>query len=249
MTTEPDSYDNAAWNEDGLPQELAKQEGPSGMWSLPPENLQRPNEPEWKGAWTEAEKKKIRGALTLLNSHIDDLIQDVHNVSRALDQGKYRLISGDLAEYLNVLEGVKTTLNGKNPLKIAQENFGDKSEAEGKYYLFWQYVALNTNNNKTPSINWKAKTTDELASLLLHEISHKYRTVDDNHRGAFMNAHIIQQYYENALQKMHFYNTPLREQLSLADSRALSGALFDAKTRKPSDYSAPNGIRAYERFY
>ncbi len=42
MTTEPDSYNNAAWNEDGLPQELAKQERPSGMWSLPPENLQRP---------------------------------------------------------------------------------------------------------------------------------------------------------------------------------------------------------------
>ncbi len=46
MSVEPDSDNNAAWNEDGLPQELAKQEGPSGMWSLPPENASPPAKPD-----------------------------------------------------------------------------------------------------------------------------------------------------------------------------------------------------------
>jgi len=141
----------------------------------------------WKGNWTEAEKTRIKNALSLLRDRLPKLLDDVKTAESKLKPEDYQKVKTALKKYEKVLNGVVRFIDGDYSLEFKQ--WPEIGGPGGRYYFFQGMVYLNSGGNDM--MNWNNISDQELAALLFHEISHGLWTRDDDWAGPLYNAHKI----------------------------------------------------------
>lgn len=132
-------------------------------------------------------------SMILILKRCDDLIKDIDKELASLSPCMRDQLAGDLNKFKRVLQGVKNGIASKSEnLEIYHYDFGSGSDARGRAkpaYGFWYDGWIAINDGMKPF--WQTTTSEDLDSLVFHELTHLYGTEDDDSAGDLMNAHTL----------------------------------------------------------
>jgi RHS repeat-associated protein len=173
---------------------------------------------EWKRTWTESQKTLVLTSMRLVKDRCRGLIREINAEMAKLPKNPFY---GRARSGLNDLFGVAQAIidgfySQEENLEIKHVTFGGgllslfsggASGSGGEYadkvaraYPAgpWWDARLQFNDGGKP-IPWDRKKPEELAPVVLHELSHLYGTEDDNSAGPMMNAYAIEKMYNGTV--------------------------------------------------
>jgi RHS repeat-associated protein len=161
---------------------------------------------EWEGKWNPAERKKLLDSMERIKSRCKELDGQIDNEIKNLPKDKcYDKIRKELSNLKKLLNDVRNGINSKGEnLELYQEKFKEDDDALARTILPLIFLDNEIHMNSRDSSDWHSFTEEDLDNTFFHEITHLYGTEDDDSKGDFMNAHIIDDLLKGDISKNTF---------------------------------------------